>query len=105
MKNAYSLTAIALSLAVNMAAAIPAAAGEHYGGNWNDKKMSSGMQEMGEHHMDGTVTRVNHDTGFVTVKTHEGSLRLHYPPKSIKDVEDGNKLRLYLGFTELSKRM
>jgi hypothetical protein len=99
------LSAIALSLVVNLAAAIPATAGEHYGGNWNDNNMGSGMKEMGEHHMDGTVTKVNHDTGFVTVKTHEGSLRLHYPPKSIKDVENGTRIRLYLGFSELSKRM
>jgi hypothetical protein len=104
MKSSYALMAIASSLVLNMSAATPVLA-EQYGGNWNDKNMASDSKELGEHHMDGTVTKVNHRTGFITVKTEEGLLRLHYPPKSIKDIKDGNKIRLYLGYSELSKKM
>lgn len=100
MKSAYPLIAIALSLSI----ATPVLAGD-YGGNWHDKKMSSDPMEMGEHHMDGTVTKVNHHTGFMTIKTAEGAMRLHYPPKSIKNVKDGNKIRVYLGFSEAAKKM
>ena len=105
MNNTKPFTAIALSLAMTLVAATPTLAGQGYGGNWNDKNMASVSKEMGEHHMDGTVTKVNHRTGFITVKTDEGSMRLHYPPKSIKDVKDGNKIRLYLGFNELTQKM
>lgn len=100
MKSAYPLIAIVLSLSV----ATPVLAGE-YGDNWHDKKMSSDAKEMGEHHMDGTVTKVNHHTGFMTVKTAEGAMRLHYPPKSIKNIKDGNQIRVYLGFSEAAKKM
>lgn len=105
MYNSKPFTVIALSLAMTMLAATPALAEQGYGGNWHDKNMASDSKEMGEHHMDGTVTKVNHRTGFITVKTDEGSMRLHYPPKSIKDVKDGNKIRLYLGYTELTQKM
>jgi hypothetical protein len=104
MKSTYPVMAVALGLAVSVSVATPVLAGE-YGGNWNDKNMASDNNEMGEHHMDGTVTKVNHHTGFISVKTAEGSMRLHYPPKSIKDIKDGNKIRLYLGYSELSKKM
>lgn len=104
MKSTNPVAAVALSLALSVSVATPALAGQ-YGGGWHDKNMSSLSKEMGEHHMDGTVTKVNHHTGFITVKTQEGSMRLHYPPKSIKDIKDGNKLRLYLGFSEMTKKM
>ena len=104
MKSAYPMMAVALGLALSVSVATPVVAGQ-YGGNSNDKNMASDSKEMGEHHMDGTVTKINHHTGFITVKTDEGSMRLHYPPKSIKDIKDGSKLRLYLGYSELSKKM
>jgi hypothetical protein len=104
MKNSYPISAVALGVVLSVSVATPALAGE-YGGGWHDNNMASGNKEMGEHHMDGTVTKVNHHTGFITVKTEEGSLRIHYPPKSIKDVKDGNKIRLYLGYKELSRKM
>jgi len=104
MKNSYPVVAVALSLALSVSVATPVLAGQ-YGGDWHDKNMASDSKEMGEHHMDGTVTKVNHHTGFITVKTDEGSMRLHYPPKSIKDIKDGDKIRLYLGYSELSKKM
>jgi hypothetical protein len=100
MKNAYPLLAIVLSMSV----ATPVLA-DQYGGNWHDKNMASGAKEMGEHHMDGTVTKVNHHTGFITVKTAEGAMHLHYPPKSIKNIKDGNRIRIYLGFSETTKKM
>ena len=104
MKSSNPVVAMALGLALSASVATPALAGQ-YGGDWHDKNMDSVSKEMGEHHMDGTVTKVNHLTGFITVKTEEGSMRLHYPPKSIKDIKDGNKIRLYLGFSEMTKKM
>ena len=104
MKRSNPIVTVALGLTLIVSAATSALA-DSYGGGWHDKNMDSTSKEMGNHHMDGTVTKVNHHTGFITVKTHEGSLVLHYPPKSIKDIKDGNKIRLYLGFAEITKAM
>ena len=104
MKSSNPIVTVALGLTLILSAATTALA-DSYGGGWHDKNMNSSSKEMGEHHMDGTVMKVNHHTGFITVKTDEGSMRLHYPPKSIKEIKDGNKIRLYLGYSELSKKM
>lgn len=101
MKKTSSSLAIALACGLSMVAAATPSLADSYG----NKSAASDTQEMGEHHMDGTLTKVNHRTGFVTVKTEEGSMHLHYPPKSIKELKNGDKIRVYLGYSELTKKM
>ena len=60
-------------------------------------------QEMGKHEMTGTVKSVNHGTGFITVDTKEGQMRLHYPPNSIEKLKEGDKVKIYLGYSEEAK--
>lgn len=63
------------------------------------------MDMMGEHDMSGTVRKVNHKTGTFDLKTHEGTLRLHFPPATLKDVKNGDTLTVHLGFREGGSEM
>lgn len=55
---------------------------------------------MGEHSMTGTITSINHKTGMLGLKTHEGKLELHFPPSAIKSLKDHEKITVHLGFTK-----
>ena len=56
------------------------------------------MDMMGEHDMSGKVQKVNHKMGTFELKTHEGVLRLHFPPDTLKEVKNGDNLTVHLGF-------
>lgn len=57
-------------------------------------------QEMGEHQMTGTISSINHDKGTVDLKTAENNetLKLHFPPQSIRDLKQGDKITVQLSF-------
>ena len=52
----------------------------------------------GTHIMTGTVTEVDHTTGMLSLQTHAGELKLHFPPDAVKDVKNGDALTVSLGF-------
>ena len=52
----------------------------------------------GAHTMSGTVTEVDHTTGMLSLNTHEGELKLHFPPETLKEVKNGDSLTVSLGF-------
>jgi len=52
----------------------------------------------GDHWMTGTVTSVNTSTGLMTVKTDEGPLSVPFATSSLRDVKEGDKVALELGF-------
>ena len=52
----------------------------------------------GKHSMHGTVTDIDKKTGIVGLKTAEGDLKLHFPPKSLANVKEGEELQVQLGF-------
>ena len=54
----------------------------------------------GTHTMSGTVTEVDHTTGMLSLNTHEGELKLHFPPETLKEVKNGDSLTISLGFHE-----
>jgi hypothetical protein len=54
----------------------------------------------GTHTMSGTVTDVDHTTGMLSLNTHEGELKLHFPPNAVKTVKTGDTLTVSLGFHE-----
>jgi len=56
------------------------------------------MDMMGEHDMSGKVQKVNHKMGTFELKTHEGTLHLHFPPDTLKEVKNGDMLTVHLGF-------
>jgi hypothetical protein len=52
----------------------------------------------GIHTMTGTVTEVDHTTGMLSLQTHAGELKLHFPPDAVKAVQNGDALTVSLGF-------
>ncbi len=70
-----------------------------YDDGWGGKHMGRAMAE-GRHWMTGKVESVDHKTGWVKVKTDEGSLTVHFPPDSLKDVKEGDTLTVHLAFTK-----
>lgn len=59
--------------------------------------MTGGM--MGTHQMAGTVTKINHKTGKVTVNTEAGKMDVHFPSGDIQDLKKGDTINVHLGYT------
>ena len=57
-------------------------------------------QTVGEHSMEGEVTRVDTTKGWVHVKTSEGTLIVHFPPSEIQNLQKGDTIKLYLALTD-----
>ncbi len=55
-------------------------------------------QMMGEHSMSGTVESVT-SKGFVSLRTDEGTLKLHFPDAS-QNLKKGDKITVHLGYTK-----
>jgi hypothetical protein len=64
---------------------------------WHEK---DGGKKMGKHEMSGTIENLDHKTGWVTVKTGEGNLNVHFPPDALKDLKTGDTITVHLGFTK-----
>lgn len=68
------------------------------------KSMHKGQQRMhrmgmqGRHMMPATVTSVDKTTGKMSVNAGGMDLNVHFPPKSLTDVNKGDKITLMLGF-------
>lgn len=46
----------------------------------------------GRHTMEGEVTRIDQKKGTVSVKTAEGTLDLHFPPRAISTLKKGDRV-------------
>jgi len=46
--------------------------------------------------MEGTVTSVSAKTGWVHVKTSEGTMIVHFPPAALADVKKGDTISVDL---------
>jgi hypothetical protein len=57
-------------------------------------------KKYGEHSMSGTISKIDHKTGMVTVKTGAGNLDVHFPPNDIKDLKEGDTITVNLSFTK-----
>lgn len=100
--NALTLTA--LFAALTTLSALPASAGE--------KGQASGSSEYsagasggggggdltGTHKMSGTIEDVDKEKGIVDLKTSEGDLKLHFPPQSLANINEGDQIEVQLGF-------
>jgi hypothetical protein len=60
---------------------------------------------MGAHSMTGTVAKIDHDKGMLTLKHGAGDMRLHFPPAAIKDLKNGDTITVNLGFARGSPAM
>ncbi|QBB72653.1 hypothetical protein ELE36_10380 [Pseudolysobacter antarcticus] len=54
----------------------------------------------GMHEMAVTVTAIDHKTGIVNVSAGDMKLTVHFPPTSLAEVKEGDKITLHLGFTK-----
>ena len=60
-----------------------------------------GMHDMeGSHAMPGTVTAIDTKTGMVDVNAEGMALRVHFPPASLANLKNGDKITLHLGFSK-----
>jgi len=55
---------------------------------------------MGQHSMEGTVTSVSAKTGWVHVKTSEGTMIVHFPPAALADVKKGDTISVDLSMKD-----
>lgn len=55
---------------------------------------------MGQHSMDGQVTKVDAKKGWVDVKTSEGSMKLHFPPAALANVKKGDSVTVELSLKD-----
>lgn len=71
-----------------------------YGDGWDDHggRGPHGKMMEGVHWMTGTVESVDQKAGWMKVKIEEGTLNLHFPPDSLKDVKTGDTVTVHLGF-------
>jgi hypothetical protein len=56
--------------------------------------------KMGQHSMDGEVTKVDPKKGWIDVKTSEGSMKLHFPPEALTNIKKGNRVTVDLGIKD-----
>jgi Cu/Ag efflux protein CusF len=47
-----------------------------------------------------TVTAIDHKTGIVNVSAGDMKLTVHFPPTSLAEVKEGDKITLHLSFTK-----
>ncbi len=99
MKKFLFFTAAALFSANLVTSAVAADSGMKAAEKPKGEMGMSGKM-MGEHKMAGTVEKIDHKTGRVTVKTGEGPLNLHFPPPSLKDLKEGDAITVQMGFTK-----
>lgn len=82
-----SLRAVSLAAALMVASAGVAAA-------------QSTDQMTGRHTMEGKVTSVSAKTGWVHVKTSEGTIIVHFPPAALADVKKGDTIAVDLAMKD-----
>ena len=56
------------------------------------------------HWMKGTVGSIDHQTGVFNFKTGTASLRLHFPPDKISNLNDGDNIAVAMSLTHPSKK-
>lgn len=66
--------------------------GMKYEGKEKHKKMH------GMHKMSGTITKIDKEKGTLTLDSKPAPLELHFPPDSIKGLEEGDEITVKLGF-------
>lgn len=64
-----------------------------------EKMEMKGPMMMGSHKMTGTVDGIDYAKGMLTLKTGLPDMRLHFPPAAIKDLKNGDKITVELGFS------
>ena len=83
-----SVRAVAMAAAILVASAGVASA------------QSAPDQMAGRHTMEGKVTSVSTKTGWVHVKTSEGTIIVHFPPAALEGVKKGDTIAVDLAMKD-----
>jgi hypothetical protein len=83
-----SVRAVAMAAAIFVASAGVASA------------QSAADQMAGRHTMEGKVTSVSTKTGWVHVKTSEGTIIVHFPPSELEGVKKGDTIAVGLAMKD-----
>lgn len=62
--------------------------------------MKQSAEDSSSQRLTGTVTDVNKRTGFVTLATADGALKLHYPPRSVQNLKKGDTITAQFAFAK-----
>ena len=57
-------------------------------------------KDLVEQHMIGTVQAVDHDTGWLHVRTDQATLQLYFPPQALRGLKEGDRITVDLGFSK-----
>jgi hypothetical protein len=57
--------------------------------------MSANM--VGQHAMEGEVTKVDAKKGWIDIKSPEGRMKLHFPPSALQSVKVGDRVSVEMG--------
>jgi len=57
--------------------------------------MSSNI--VGQHTMEGEVTKVDAKKGWIDIKSPEGRMKLHFPPPALQSVKVGDRVSVEMG--------
>ena len=52
--------------------------------------------------MTGTVHSVDHTTGWLQVKTSEAMLKLHFPADAVRELNNGDRITVGMGYSKES---
>lgn len=78
-------------------------AGETPGVHMTHTPRTTAMVNMhGMHTMPATVTDVDPKTGIVDVTTDGMALRVHFPPDSMANLKSGDKIGLYMAYSQVT---
>lgn len=102
MKKATALLSAALFAGGISTAAIAAETAGHTATESGSKSSASMSSKnfKGEHTMTGTITKIDHEEGTLTLKTPKEELLLHFPPPAIKGFNEGDQVTVELGITK-----
>lgn len=76
-------------------------AGQNAGVHMTHTTKTNDMVNMhGAHTMPATVTNADPKTGIVDVMTEGMALRVHFPPASMVNLKTGDKIGLYMGYSQ-----
>lgn len=57
-------------------------------------------EQASTHTVDGEVTKVDADKGWVDIKMADGRMKLHFPPATLQNVKTGDRVSVELGLTK-----
>ena len=95
MRNTWIRT-FGISMLGVTAIAAPAFAQGAGAGSSHGATSTSSSDYSGRHTMEGEVTKVDQTKGTLSLKTHEGTLDLHFPPSALSNVKKGDHVSVEL---------